>query len=133
MKKLIALAIITASLAVTAHAQTFGGGVQLIGTSNAPLVVGTSVFTNYAYVTIPLKSVVLSGITETNETVIYSYGFTIAGQTNVIIMGSVTNSFAAGVGTGTWTTNIPPQTYTVPVIPWAQAAIGNHTNTIYVP
>lgn len=127
---MILLAIL---LAIPAHAQTYGGGTTITGTTNAMLQNNGSVYTNYAYVTLPLKTVLLSGISSTNETAIFSYGFTVIGQTNPIILASITNSFATGTNGGSWTTNVPSQTITIPIIPWAQASIGAFTNTLYVP
>lgn len=114
-------------------AQTFGSGVVITGTTNAQLLVAGTVFTNYLYVTIPLKAVTLSNITSTNETAILSYGFTVVGQTNLIILASLTNSFASGTNGGSWSPQISAQTIIVPVIPWAQANIGAFTNNIYFP
>lgn len=119
--------------AVESRAQTFGSGVTITGTTNAPLQVSTVVFTNYAYVTIPVKAVTLSNITSTNETAILSYGFALPGQTNILILASITNSFASGTNGGSWSPQIPAQTITVPIIPWAQASIGAFTNNIYFP
>ena len=119
--------------AVESRAQTFGSGVAITGTTNAQLQVAGVVFTNYAFITIPLKAVTLSNIGNTNETAILSYGFTIVGQTNVIILASITNSFAAGTNGGSWSPSIPAQTITVPVIPWAQANVGTNSNNIYFP
>lgn len=127
------LAIGCLMLASESRAQTFGSGVPITGTTNAPLMVAGSVFTNQAFVTIPLKAVTLYNISSTNETAILSYGFTVAGQTNPIILAAITNSFATGTNGGSWSPQIPAQTITVPVIPWAQASIGAFTNNIYFP
>jgi hypothetical protein len=107
----------------------FNSGVTITGTTNAQLIVGSSVPTNYATFYLPTKALTISSGISTNETVVFSYGFTVAGSTNIVILGSLTNSFA-GYTNSTWSTNIPPQSFAVPVVPWAQAAIGSFTNVI---
>jgi predicted small secreted protein len=141
MKKiLIVAALFLAALTLTANAQTFGSGTSITGTTNAPLVVsGAGASTNLLYLYIPPKTVVLSGIANTNETIVFSYGGIIAGQTNPVFMASLTNVFLSGTNGGSWTTNIPGQTLVIPFVPYAQAFIGSNyvafpfTNQIYVP
>ena len=137
MKRIIALLTISACLlALNVSAQTFGSGVTVIGTTNAPLVSNGTPSTNTTYLSFPQKTVTLSGILDTNEVAIFSYGVVFAGSTNIVLIGSFTNSFAltnGGIGTGTWSTNIPQMTIAAQIIPYAQIAIGSHTNTVYVP
>ena len=137
MKRFFASLILIAAVlcATAARAQTFGSGTIISNTTSVLLQKDSQVFTNYAYVTMPAKPVILSNITSTNETVILSYGFIVQGQniSNAIYIASITNSFVNGTNGGTWTTNIPAQTLTVTLLPTAQAAIGLNTNNIYVP
>src|ERR1019366_3769211 len=94
------------------QAQTFGGGIAVTGNTNALMqsVPGT-VVTNTGYINIPAKTLLLTGIVNTNETAIGYYGFMIPanwylmpGTTNVYVVASSTNSFAAGTNSGTLST-----------------------------
>ena len=133
MKKTKLLIIGLAALllaGVHVGAQTFGGGLTITGTTNAVL---SGVPTTYAYFNLPPKVVNLSNITSTNETVIFSYGFTVSGNTNPVILASVTNSFASGTNGGSWSYTNPAVNLTPQILPWAQVQIGAFTNTVYVP
>lgn len=120
-------------LAFNAPAQTFGGGVAITGTTNAVLLTGGSRVTNTFYITFPSRTVTLSGVTSTNETAVFSYALASPGSTNVFIVASVTNSFAAGTNNGSWSTNLPQMQVAIPLVQWAQGSIGSFTNQIYVP
>jgi hypothetical protein len=143
MKKTFILLTAAVILAVAQKlsAQTFGGGISITSSTNAPLVEGGTVNTNTTYMSFPSKTVTLSQISNTNETAVFSYGVKVIGAngTNVVLIASITNSFAlpAGTnqsGTGTWTTNVPQQTIPVQIVPYAQVDIGStNSNTIYVP
>jgi hypothetical protein len=140
MKKTFILLTAAVILAVAQKlsAQTFGGGITITGTTNAPLVSGGTILTNTFYLTLPAKTVTLSDIVSTNETVAFAYGVRVGTNANIDIIGVITNSFALPAGTnqsgsGTWTTNIPQQTIAISIVSYAQAQIGANTNTIYVP
>ena len=133
MKKSITFIVLVLSLALPAFSQTFGGGISITGTTNAALQNNGSLITNYLQLTLPAKPFTLSGITSTNETAVLSYAVVMGGTTNVLLVSSLTNSFARGTNGGSWSTNVPSATIAVPFVIWAQAAIGNFTNTIYVP
>ena len=128
------------ALPLSAFSQTFGGGIAISGTTNAMLQSNGSVITNSFYLSVPAKTVVLSGISNTNEVSIFSYGLAVAGSTNIWIVASITNTYTLAQGgtnqsgTGTWSTNLPAQTIQVQLVPWAQANIGaTNNNNIYVP
>ena len=130
MKKLLASLLLIAALPALAQ---FNTGSPVTGTTNVPLIVGSTIPTNTAYFFLPSKYLMLSGVASTNEVAIFSYGFTVAGQTNPIILGSLTNAFTlanGGTNGGTWSTNIPAMSFNVPIVPWAQSAIGAYTNII---
>jgi hypothetical protein len=127
---------------LTVNAQTIGGGTSVTGTTNAPLwgVNGNSgASTNSLYLVLPAKTVFLSGIGNTNETVVFSYGAQIAGTTNVTILASITNYFLTGTNGGSFSINVQAQNIAIPIVPFAQVFIGSNlvafpfTNTIYVP
>ena len=118
------------------HAQTFVSGLRVVGTTNAQLVVAGMPQTNSATVSFPAATVIVTSITDTNETIILSDAFQIAGYTNLFILGNVTNSFCltnGGVGTGSWTNVFAARYYQVSKKPVVQAAIGAETNYIYYP
>jgi hypothetical protein len=135
MKTLIATILIIAGLNIAASAQTFGGSTTITGTTNAILQNNGTVTTNSVVVNFPAKLVLLTGITSTNETAVFSYGIIVEGGgiSNLVLVASITNSFASGTNGGTWTTNIPDQNIRVQLVPYAQARIGSFTNQIYVP
>ena len=123
-----------------AEAQTFGGGIPVTGNTNAVLQNSGVPQTNFWALSIPSKSLTLSGISSTNETAIGYYAFQIPptwalapGSTNIYIVGTFTNSFAAGTNSGTWTTNIPAVFYPINSGTYMGLEIGNYTNTAYVP
>jgi hypothetical protein len=122
-------------LASKVSAQTFGGGITITGTTNAPLVNNGSIPTNSFTLSFPAKQVTLSNVTSTNETAIFSYGIQLVGSSNIVLLASVTNTFSLPNGTnnGTWITNIPQQALTFQIVPYAQANIGANTNGIFVP
>ena len=129
--------LLLAALAPKASAQTFGGSVTIVGTTNAPLYDGALALTNSLSFSIPSKSVYLGGISYTNETVIFTYGIKVLclGSTNAAFcpLASITNAFSGGTNAGTWSTNITAQVLTFTILPYAQVATGIYTNTIYVP
>ena len=127
------------SFGIVANAQTIGSGTAVTGTTNAPLTIsGQAPFTNQLPVLFPTRSVLVSGITETNETIVFSYGFQLAGTTNVLIVASMTNKFLTGTNSGSWFTNFPAMNLNAPIIPYAQMSIGSNfvtfpvTNTVFV-
>jgi hypothetical protein len=130
---ILTLAVGLLVLTPSAPAQTFGGPQTITGTASAPLFVGGVINTNPVNMNFPSKTVTLTGISSTNETVIFSWGVQLVGTTNVILLGSLTNSFAGGTNGGTWTTNAPGGQFIANLVPYAQASIGNNTNGLQVP
>lgn len=125
----------------SANAQTFGGGVNVTGNTNAQLIVNGAGLTNTAYSTIPVKTLNVSNITSTNETLIGYYCFQVPtnyplmpGTTNVYVISALTNSFANGTNGGTWSTNIPfANSLPINLPTWMGISVGIYTNNIYVP
>lgn len=109
-------------------AQIFGGGTGVIGTSNAVVQNSFVIQTNFAFVTLPARSLQLQGI-NTNEQATVVYGAILSnlgGLTNLAVL--VTNQFTFPASNGwlpgaTFTTNIPPFTFSVPVTPVGQIQI----------
>jgi len=121
---------------VDCHAQTFAGGVPITGTTNAPFVNNGVIHTNSSTITFPAKTVTLSGIIATNQTIILSDAWQPVGGTNIIVLGSITNSLALannGITGGVWQTDLPQRSYTLQGVPYVQAVVGNYTNTVYYP
>jgi len=137
IKALLILAITLLLPTVTVRAQTFGGAITVIGTTNAPLIDAGLALTNSTSIPLPAKTVTLSGISSTSETAIFTYGIRVIcrGATNsaFIPLTTLTNSFASGTNGGTWSTNIASQIATVTLLPYAQIETGAYTNTVYVP
>ena len=141
MKPFYSLLIVAAILlgALGAQAQTFGGGITVTGNTNAQMQNSPGVITtNWLTFTSLPRTIVLSGISSTNETAIGYYGFTIPsgwylmpGTTNVYVVSSFTNSFATGTNGGTWTTNFPYVSQQVPTIGVMGLGIGANTNSAY--
>lgn len=128
----------------TTRAQTFGGGILVNGVSNLPAVNGLIPITNTFFVTLPAKTVNVTGISSTNEIFTGTFylqlvGYTnaTAGLTNFLFLGAFTNSFALPGGTngGTWSTNYPGGFVSIPFPLWMGANTGatTNTNTVYVP
>lgn len=127
------LALLAALTMPQAQAQTIGIGSIVIGTTNAPLY---PMSTNISYFFVPAKTLVVTGINTNvspSESMLVSYGFQIPGYTNIFIVNTISNNFAGWTNGTTWSTNIPQQSVAVPVIPYAQAVIGNNTNSFYLP
>ena len=144
MKRIIIalLLFLVLLLVPTIKAQTFGSGWTVTGNTNALFQVTPGfVLTNSGYMSVPQKGLILSGISDTNETAIGYYGFKVPtnyylmpGTTNVYVFASFTNSFASGTNNGTWSTNFPPinqQQISLPVV--MGLSIGADTNTAYSP
>ena len=141
MKNFFTFLILPAFLlvAVETQAQTFGGGIAVTGNTNALMQNSPGVIcTNYLTFNSLPRTLVLSGISSTNEIAIGYYGFTIPtnyfllpGTTNVYVTVAFTNSFAAGTNGGTWTTNVPYVSQQVPTIGVMGLGIGAFTNTAY--
>lgn len=137
MKNLILITLTTLVLIIckSVSAQTFGGPLTFTGTTNAVLLIGGVPQTNAFSFTIPPKNLWLYGVSNTNETFIGSYGIQIvtATSTNLVILASMTNSFASGTNSGTWMTNFPSVQISFSPVTIMQAGIGANTNQIYVP
>lgn len=141
MKTFFALLFLLLALVLSAGAQTFGGGTAITGVTNVACKDGNgNPITNLFYATFPAKSVVLSGVGNTNEVFIGSFylslpGYTnvTAGLTNLYWLASVTNSFASGTNSGTWTTNLVGGVVVIPFPLIMSANIGIYSNSIYVP
>lgn len=131
MKKIkfliVAAAFLLAAL-LPAKAQVFGGSTTITGETNS-----SAIQTNTFYITVPGKSISLSGISDTNETFVGSYVGIVVGTTNQFQLWAVTNSFASSTNSGTWTTNVPSVTVAIPITVQMKADIGAYTNEIYVP
>lgn len=125
----IAVLFLLLALTLPAKAQVFGGGVTISGTTNsAPQ--GTNSFS----LTIPQKSLTLSGVSNTNEVFVGSVAIVILGTTNVVPVSSLTNSFLSGTNGGTWSTNFGGTAIPISYYWVYQASIGStNTNSIYVP
>lgn len=150
MKKLFLYAILFALLILmilvvvpVSQAQTFGGGTLVNGFSNVPCQNSSLVpITNTFFVTLPAKTVTVSGISATNENFsgmffmsIPGYTNAVLGQTNFYFLGAFTNSFAAGTNSGSWSTNYPGGFVSFPFPLYMAAYTGavTNTNTVYVP
>lgn len=132
LAKLAGLILLFALLTISAHAQVFYGGVTVIGTSNAPVQVNFVNVVGYASVTCPARTLQLQN-TSTNEVYVLSYlgQFQGMGGTNMYLLGSLTNQLpgpGSWVNGSTFTTNIPAQTFLVPIVPWGQIAISNNVS-----
>lgn len=136
----LAMLVVLAGI-ITADAQTIGSSTAISGTNNVPIQVSAGVYlTNSAYFYAAQKSITLSGIASTNETVIGWYaiqfpsGMVLApGSSNLYIIQSFTNSFASGTNGGTWNTNLFPVSFPTSWPVYMGLNIGNYTNLAYVP
>lgn len=125
---------------ICANAQTYGGGVSISGTNwvFAQASPGSYV-TNYLSYNQPPRTLVLSGVSNTNEAPVVYYGFVVPtnyfllpGTTNVYVTSSTNFSFLAGTNGGTTTftfSGIYGQQ--VPVQGIMGINIGNNTNTAF--
>jgi len=134
MKKIsvLFLMLLLAMLTVNVDAQIFSGGVGVIGTSNAVVQNSFVTQTNFAYVSLPARTLQLQGI-NTNEsaTVSYNMCFSGFGLTNLWL--SVSNQFTFPASNGfvqgqNFTTNIAPFSFAIPVTPVGQIMI--YTNGV---
>jgi hypothetical protein len=130
MKK---ISVLLATLAIVlfvneSESQIFSGGVGVYGTSNAVVLNSFVQQTNFAFVTLPSRTLQLQGI-NTNESATAVYGAifsNLGGLTNFTVL--VTNQFTFPASNGwvqnaTFTTNIPPFTFTVGITPIGQMMI----------
>ena len=120
--------MLLAALACAAGAQTLVGPVPISGTTNVPYQVNWSVPTNSVAWNFQSKTLTVSGIANTNEYILLSWGWELPGSNVFIQLGTVSNNFAAGTNNGSWTNVIPQTTYYQPLVPYAQAVIGSLTN-----
>jgi hypothetical protein len=132
MVKAVALIVALCLLGMSASAQVFYGGVTVIGTSNAPVQVNFANLQGYASITCPSRTLQLQN-TASNEVYVLGYygNFSGMGGTNLYLLGALTNTLpGAGWTPGTvFTTNIPAQTFQVPITAWGQIAISNNIYT----
>jgi hypothetical protein len=143
MKKLIPILIVAALFCCAkSQAQTYGMGTTVWGGTNTVAVQSSiGVYqTNIASVYMPQKTLILSGISSTNETVVGTYGFQLPntwtllpGSTNIYIVGKFTNSFASGTNSGTWTTNNLYFSSQLYLPGYFNIDIGDNTNTAFMP
>lgn len=151
MKNLLSLSLVLAALVLTglsASAQTVGSSSNITGTNYFPVLVTAGLYqTNQVYQAGAYKTITLGNITSTNEGVT---GYYVVNPTNGLvpapglpgyyIIGSFSNSFAAGTNGGSWSTtfNGLGQTVFCPVY-LGLAITGTNgggvaiTNTAYVP
>lgn len=122
------IAIAALFLGISAKAQIFGGGAVITGTTNS-----SNFYTNTAYMVLPSKTIQLSSISNTNETIIVNYQIQDTFSNGYYTIYSFTNSFAAGTNSGSWTTNLTPNSAAATLPLRMQIAIGAYTNTVYVP
>jgi hypothetical protein len=117
---------------MSASAQVFYGGVTVIGTSNAPVQVNFANLQGYVSITCPSRTLQLQN-TASNEVYVLGYysQFSGLGGTNLYLLGALTNTLPGPGWTNgtTFTTNIPAQTFQVPVTAWGQIAISNNIYT----
>ncbi|MDE2104978.1 MAG: hypothetical protein KGL39_47510 [Patescibacteria group bacterium] len=143
MKKIVSImAIAAVFLAAKVNAQTYGAGTTVWGGTNIAAVQSSiGVFqTNIGSVYMPQKTLILANISQTNETVIGTYGFQLPdswkllpGSTNIYIVGSFTNSFAGGTNSGSWTTNNIYFSQNIYLPGYFNLDVGDHTNTAFMP
>ncbi len=146
---MLAILIYLLLLCLPARAQ-FGGVttttatnfVVWTGNTNAPMTYNGTPATNIWTLTPPSKYIVLTNVLSTNEVFIGSIYIQIplnlltnfAGYSNLVLIGTVTNSFAlpGGVpGNGVWSTNTIPVAGSVPFPIILGASNGTWTNGIF--
>jgi len=143
MKKLILLVGLAILMAFSANAQTYGSVTNLTGTNWAQVLTSPGVFqTNFVFQAGAYKTITIGNIANTNEVVQGWYavnptnGLTPApGYPGYFIVGSFSNSFAAGTNGGSWSTtfNGTGQTVSCPVVLGIGISPAATTNSVYVP
>ena len=141
MKKTLLRAALAVAFLVTClspgTAQVFYGGITVIGTSNAPVLVNFLPVTNTAFSTLQARTLQIQNLVS-NSTVTVSYGYQWAGLggTNLFVQNTLTTNFNGAGFTNGSTVIIPlPQNQNlVPIQPWgvytATNAAGNVTNIV---
>lgn len=125
--KAVALILLFLGLSLNmGHAQIFGGGIPVTGTTNSG-----PFGTNVAYVNVRSFTVNLSGITNTATTFIGTTFFQVPGYTNLFPLASITNSFAAS--TNPVSIIVGAQSFPVNLVTILQSATGTNSVQIYVP
>ncbi len=145
MKKqfqIVMLGLATLLMAMAAQSQTVGSATTVSGINQYAVQTSPGIYqTNSVYFTGAYKSIVLSGISNTNETFVYWYSVQLPtapvlapGTTNFwVISGFITNSFAGGTNGGTFTTNFSTAGLSTSWPLYIGFNTGTYTNTLYVP
>ena len=117
MKQFFSLLVVAAVLLLgaTVHAQTYGTGTVVGGTNWVYSQVSLGVNgTNFLSYNQPQRSLLMTGISSTNEAVTAYYGFTIPagyyllpGTTNIYVTSSTNFNFSAGTNGGTYSVTFP--------------------------
>ena len=136
-KTLFALALSFALLfaAAPVKAQIFYGGVGVIGTSNAVIQNAFVIQTNFAFVSLAARTLQIPYVyTNTTATVAYGAVFSGFGLTNYTIL--ITNQFSFPASNGwlngqTFTTNIAPLVFSVPITPLGSITFQTNGATSY--
>jgi hypothetical protein len=110
----------------------FVSPVTVTGTTNAPIPVNFQLLAFPFYGTIPQKTCIttIPGSVNTNLPEILSYGYTVTGNSNPVIVSSITNTLPAS---GSITNVVPQNSANGTVTPWAQVSCGTNILQITFP
>jgi hypothetical protein len=129
MKKLTILLLVEliALLCVmSSQGQVFTSGVWITNSAQSQVENSFVIQSNYASSYLSPRTVMIQGVL-TNQTFSMSYGYAIAGTTNVVTYATISTNFPAGVITNGQTViiPIPAQAYQPAVIPWGIMSVSN--------